>query len=67
MKVTIKEVAEHANVSIATVSRVFNKSGPVTDETRHRVMTIARDLRYTPNASARSLSTNKTDTVGLLL
>ncbi len=67
MKVTIKDVAERANVSIATVSRVFNKSGSVTDETRHRVLTIARDLRYTPNASARSLSTSKTDTVGLLL
>lgn len=64
---TIKDVAREAGVSIATVSRVFNNVGPVDEETRRRVRQIARQLKYVPNALGRSLSTKRTDAIGLLL
>ncbi len=67
MSVTIKEVAKKAGVSTATVSRVFNNMGIVDVETRRRVQAIAKELRYTPNAVGRSLSTKRTDAIGLLL
>src|SRR6266516_1040210 len=65
--VTIKDVARAAGVSVATVSRVHNDSGLVTQATRRRVRAVAARLRYSPNAAARSLSTNKTATIGVLL
>ncbi len=64
---TIKEVAKRAGVSTATVSRVFNDTGPVDEETRARVKLVATELRYSPSALGRSLSTRKTDSLGLLL
>lgn len=67
MGVTIKEVAREAGVSIATVSRVFNDSGPVGDETRRRIVDAAQRLRYIPNGAARSLITSRTMTLGVLL
>lgn len=67
MRTTIKEVAKKAAVSTATVSRVFNSTGPVDEETRQRVLQAAQKLRYTPNAAGRSLSTRRTDALGLLL
>lgn len=67
MAVTIKEVAKEAGVSIATVSRVFNDSGPVNDGTREKILDVARRLRYTPHGGARSLIMSKTHTLGVLL
>lgn len=64
---TIKDVAREAGVSTATVSRVFNNVGPVDEETRKRVRHVARQLRYEPSALGRSLSTRRTDALGLLL
>ncbi|MFL6201334.1 MAG: LacI family DNA-binding transcriptional regulator [Thermoanaerobaculia bacterium] len=64
---TIKEVAREAHVSVATVSRVLNEKGPVRDETRQRILEAAARLGYSPNAAARSLSTRKTGTIGVLL
>jgi LacI family transcriptional regulator len=54
-------------VSIATVSRVFNQSPLVSEETRQRVIAAAGTLGYWPNGIARSLITNRTHTLGLLL
>src|SRR3989442_8112267 len=65
--VTIKDVARAARVSVATVSRVHNDSGPVTEGTRRRVRAVATRLGYAPHAAARTLSTNRTSTVGVLL
>jgi len=65
--VTIKDVAREANVSVATVSRVLNGSGPVSDETRRRIREVASRMRYVPHSGARSLITSKTDTLGVLL
>ncbi len=67
MKITIKEVAARAGVSIATVSRVINNSGVVHQQTRDAIMLAAKELQYVPNVSARNLSRSKTDTIGLLL
>lgn len=67
MSVTIREVARSAGVSVATVSRVMNDSGPVRAELRLRVQDVARDLRYVPHGAAKSLITNKTSTIGVLL
>ena len=65
--VTIKDVAREANVSVATVSRVINGSGPVSAETQHRIREVAGRLRYVPHGGARSLITSKTNTLGVLL
>lgn len=66
-QITIKEVAAHAGVSVATVSRVFNSLGPVREATSLRVRDSARTLHYVPHPLARSLSIRKTSTVGVLL
>jgi LacI family transcriptional regulator len=63
----IREVAKRAGVSIATVSHVLNNTRPVSDEVRQRVMQAAADLRYFPNHLARSLTTKKTGTVGMVV
>lgn len=64
---TIKEVAEHAQVSVATVSRVVNNSGYVSDDLRDRVHEAMQTLNYKPSALARSLRRQETLTVGLLM
>jgi LacI family transcriptional regulator len=67
MTATIRDVARAAGVSVATVSRVFNASGPVKEETQRRIREVALALRYAPNGAARSLTTNRTSTLGVLL
>ncbi|WP_210366566.1 LacI family DNA-binding transcriptional regulator [Bacillus sp. REN3] len=66
MGYTIKDVAKKANVSIATVSRVLNNAGGYSKATEERVVKAIRDLGYQPNAVARSLINNKSNTVALL-
>lgn len=65
--VTSTDVARLANVSQATVSRAFNKSARLAPETRERVLEAARQLGYRPNAIARSLVSNKTNLIGLIV
>ncbi|NBC17346.1 MAG: substrate-binding domain-containing protein [Bacteroidetes bacterium] len=67
MGATIRDVAREAGVSPATVSRVYNDSAPVREETRKRVLATAKRLRYVPNGTARSLSINKTHVLGFVL
>jgi len=64
---TIRDVAERAQVSVASVSRVLTGAGAVTDATRARIMEAVEALSYVPHSGARSLSTNRTDTVGVIL
>lgn len=64
---TIKDVAREAGVSVATVSRVFNESGPVSEDARVRVRDAATKLCFVPHGVARSLITSKTHTIGVLL
>jgi LacI family transcriptional regulator len=64
---TIRDVARAANVSVATVSRVLNRSDPVSEAARERVLAAATELDYVPHSGARSLSTRRTDTIGVIL
>lgn len=64
---TIREVAESAGVSYATVSHVINNTRLVSPETRERVLAAMDALNYRPNALARSLRQGKTNTLGLVL
>jgi len=64
---TIREVAESAGVSYATVSHVINNTRVVSPETRQRVVNAMTELNYRPNALARSLRQGKTNTLGLVL
>src|SRR5438105_10597977 len=66
-RVTIKEVAAQAGVSVATIPRVLNGKGPVRETTSRRVMETCQALRFTPHGIARSLSLRRTHTIGLLL
>jgi len=67
MAVTINDIARAAGVSRTTVSRVLNDSGYVKEETREKILKAIRELNYTPSAIARSLSTNKTNTIGVII
>ncbi|MFN3930701.1 MAG: LacI family DNA-binding transcriptional regulator [Brevundimonas sp.] len=64
---TIRDVAERADVSVASVSRVLTGAGPVAEVTRARVMEAVEALQYVPHSGARSLSTSKTQTIGVIL
>ncbi|WP_165949303.1 LacI family DNA-binding transcriptional regulator [Kribbella turkmenica] len=64
---TLKDVAEAAEVSISTVSRVFSSPGRISPETSRRVREVARRLRFTPNVMARSLITGTSPNIGLVV
>ena len=64
---TIRDVARRAEVSVASVSRVLTGAGAVTEATRKRVMEAVEVLQYVPHSGARSLSTSKTSTIGVIL
>lgn len=64
---TIRDVAEAASVSIATVSRVLNNKARVSEEMARRVWTAAAELDYWPNEAARTLTTSRTHVIGVLL
>jgi len=66
-RATIDDVAEKAGVSIATVSRVINKTGQVTEATSTRVWDAIAALNYAPHAAARGLASRRTNTIGLVL
>lgn len=65
--VTIKDVANEAGVSVATVSRTLNDVDRVSPEVRERVAAAAESLSYRPNAVARSLRARNTRTLGLVI
>ncbi|MDO6725854.1 LacI family DNA-binding transcriptional regulator [Cognatishimia sp. 1_MG-2023] len=66
MVVTLKEVAERAGVSRSAVSRTFTDGASVSDKMRRKVEKAARDLGYSPNALASSLTTGRTKLIGLV-
>ena len=64
---TIYQVSERAGVSLATVSRVINNNAKVSEKTRKKVEAAMAELGYRPNASARSLASNRSDSVGVMV
>ena len=63
---TIREISDMANVSIATVSKVLNGKKGVSQETIDRILSIARELNYRPNLTARNLKNGKSHTLGVI-
>lgn len=66
-RLTIRQIADLAGVSIATVSRVLNGRNDVSPETRELVTRVIRENGYTANRSARGLSAGRTGLVGVLV
>ena len=66
-KVTIRDVARAAQVSVATVSRALSGSEAVKASTRGHVLRVAGELDFVPHAGAQSLSLQRTDTIGVIL
>lgn len=64
---TIYDVARHAGVSIATVSKVLSGRRYVSDQTRQRVLASVETLQYQPNALARGLASDRTNLIGLVI
>jgi LacI family transcriptional regulator len=64
---TIKDIAEMAQVSKGTVSRVINDTSGVGDETRKRILKIIKELDFQPNASAQGLAAKRTNNIGLVI
>ncbi len=67
MTATLKMIAEEAGVSIRTVGRSLRGDNAVTPEVAERVLKIARERGYVPNAAARSLRTNSSSIVGIIV
>ncbi|AVC47406.1 LacI family DNA-binding transcriptional regulator [Rhizobium leguminosarum] len=63
----IRQLAEHLDISIGTVSRALNGKPDVNDETRRRVLAAAEELGYVANQSGRSLRQGMTNVIGLML
>lgn len=63
----IKKVAEHANVSTATVSRLINNTSYISPETAKRVWRAIEELGYYPNVNARGLASGKSSLLGLIV
>jgi LacI family transcriptional regulator len=66
-KITMKDIAEKANVSKATVSRVINRTDPVSQEVREKVEKIIEEYNYKPSSVARSLARSETKVIGLII
>jgi LacI family transcriptional regulator len=66
-KVTIKDVARIAHVSNTTVSRALNNQSRIRNETKERILSIAKELNYRPDFIARSLVMKRTNTLGLVI
>jgi LacI family transcriptional regulator len=67
MPASIQDVADRANVSISTVSRVLNRRNLVNSETRKRVESAISELGYSPNVFARGLMLRRSHILGLVL
>lgn len=65
-RITAKDVARLAGVSQPTVSRVFSSTNKVTPDTREKVLAAVQELGYKPNAIARSLTSQRTNIVGIV-
>ncbi len=67
MPTTIKDIARHAGVSHTTVSRALNHSPLISIETTERIQEIATELGYHPSVAARSLKTNRSQALGVIV
>lgn len=66
-QITMRDVADYANVSLSTVSRVLNNHPSVDEQLRQRVLDAVRSLGYQPNQAARRLRSNTSNVIGLII
>lgn len=64
---TIRDVARVAGVSVASISRYLNHTAQLTPETSERIRLAMEQLKFVPHPVARSLATNRTNTIGIVL
>ncbi|MEM4724003.1 MAG: ADP-ribosylglycohydrolase family protein [Candidatus Hadarchaeum sp.] len=62
--ITLKDIAETAGVSVATVSNAISGKGRISEATRQRIIALAEEMNYTPNKSAQSLVMRRTSIIG---
>jgi LacI family transcriptional regulator len=67
MPVRMKDIARELGISVVTVSKVLRNHPDIGEQTRSRVLKRMKELKYQPNLTARSLSTGRTCTVGLVV
>lgn len=67
MSITIKDIARAAGVSHPTVSRALNGNPAISEKTRERIVKLAAEMGYVPNASARGLKTSRTRALGVIV
>jgi len=65
--ITLKEIAEKCNVSIATVSNILNGKANVSEETKNRILKVVQETGYKPNYLARHLRATKTQSIGIII
>ena len=65
--VTIYDIAKECNCSSATVSKVFNNVGNISENKRREVLAAAQRMGYVPNVTARNLVKRRSNMVGVLL
>lgn len=66
MRITVKDIAKIAGVTQPTVSKALNNEPGVSEETRIRILNIAKELNYVPNLAARRLVTRQSNCIGLI-
>lgn len=66
-KITLKDIANHFNVSISTVSKALNDSPEISKSTADEIKTFAKEKNYTPNFNALSLKNQRTKTIGIII
>ncbi|MGG1678190.1 LacI family DNA-binding transcriptional regulator [Neobacillus sp. NRS-1170] len=65
--VTIKDIARLSGVSKSTVARILSNSGSYSNESKEKVLKVAKELNYKPNTLARAMITKKTNNIGFVL
>ena len=66
-RTTIKELSEILEVSKSTVSKALNNSGEISDITKNRVLSLAKEYNYVPNSTARNLKLGRTGRLGVII
>ena len=64
--IKIKDIAQHAGVSIGTVSKALNGSHEISAKKTQEIVRIAEEMGYIPNSNARTLKTNRSHNIGIL-
>src|SRR5690349_18675774 len=65
--VNLKNLAKQLNLSVSTVSKAFRGSYDISEKTRERILSLARELNYQPNPLASSLRTQKSHTIAVII